>query len=193
MYMTKDIPEDDRIRVKRSASAPTAGRTSRWGAVWPLVLRFAILFGLWVLLSGMFDAFHLSLGVAASIFVTWISAEFFPTGMSTIFHPAAAIRMFLYIVWLLWKIFVANIAMLRLVFHPRMGELLDPNMLQFKTGLRSKLALTTLANSITLTPGTITVIIDERGYVTVHAIDASSGVEDFLEMERRIALVYGEA
>jgi multicomponent Na+:H+ antiporter subunit E len=98
----------------------------------------------------------------------------------------------LYVPWLVWEIAKANFRMLRLVFHPRMHDLINPRIVHFKTGLRSGLGLTFLANSITMTPGTITVAIDRRGYVAVHAIDdkAAEGVPG--DMEKKLRAVFEE-
>ena len=181
------------LKVPRARSHPAERGGGRLPGATLLVARFVMLFAHWAILSGMFDPFHLSLGAAASAFVVWLTRDFVPPGVERGLDPRFMLRMLGYLVWLLMQIIMANFAMLRLVFHPRMNDLIDPQIVEFKTRLTSKLALATLANSITLTPGTITVTIDERGYVTVHAIDKRSAEGGFGEMENRIARVYGEA
>jgi multicomponent Na+:H+ antiporter subunit E len=81
---------------------------------------------------------------------------------------------------------------LYLCFHPRMKEKIDPQVIKFQSGLKSDLALVTFANSITLTPGTITVYTDRDGHFTVHAIDwkSASGLPG--GMQDKIAKVFGE-
>ena len=79
-----------------------------------------------------------------------------------------------------------------LVFHPRMMELIDPRIVRFDSKLKSDLARVTFANSITLTPGTITVNVSIFGNFAVHAIDAPSAELLPGEMEQRIAKVFGE-
>lgn len=80
------------------------------------------------------------------------------------------LRFLSYIPWLLWEIFLANIYMIYIVLHPRMREIIYPHVVKFKTRLKSDLGLTTFANSITLTPGTITIAI-EKDVFYVHAIN----------------------
>lgn len=182
--------EDIRVNRVPGASAPEA--VSRGSQLVSLALRFLVLFGLWAVLSGMIDPFHLSLGAASSAFVTWVTADLFPPEFRVFHRLRTVVGMAGYLVWLMWKIAEANFAMLRLVFHPRMHDLISPQIVHFKTRLRTKLALTVLANSITLTPGTITVSIDERGYVAVHAIDQSSADGVPGKMEEKVGRVFGE-
>ncbi|MBW1782730.1 MAG: Na+/H+ antiporter subunit E [Deltaproteobacteria bacterium] len=156
------------------------------------VLTFFLLFCLWVILSGKFDLFHLSLGVISCLIVTLFSKDLlFP-------EPSAAgsfqtwIRFPRYIPWLLYQIFMANLHVLYLVFHPRMMDLIDPQIIRFQSRLKGDLALLTFANSITLTPGTITVYVSINGAFTVHALDKQSREGIPGEMEKRIARVFGE-
>jgi multicomponent Na+:H+ antiporter subunit E len=70
---------------------------------------------------------------------------------------------------------------------------IDPKIIRFKTKLESDMSMVALANSITLTPGTITMDIEEREFI-VHAL--SKKVADDLntgEMEDRIAHIFMEA
>ena len=67
-----------------------------------------------------------------------------------------------------------------------------PHIIKFKTRLKSEMALTAFANSITLTPGTITVDIKD-GYFYVHALDRSLADSLPGDMEDRIARIYGES
>jgi multicomponent Na+:H+ antiporter subunit E len=78
-----------------------------------------------------------------------------------------------------------------LALHPSMKEKIDPRMVNFKTRLKSDVARVTLANSITLTPGTITVRV-EGDVFTVHALSdkVASGLPG--EMEDRIARIFTE-
>jgi multicomponent Na+:H+ antiporter subunit E len=69
---------------------------------------------------------------------------------------------------------------------------LNPRIIPYQTKLTNGLALVTFANSITLTPGTITVYISLKGDFKVHAIDKASGEPLPGEMEAKIAKVFGE-
>ncbi len=102
------------------------------------------------------------------------------------------IRFVRYIPWLLYQIFLANLHMMVLTFHPRMMDHIDPQIIKFRSKLQSDLSLVTFANSITLTPGTITVYVSIDGDFSVHAIDKKSREGLPGEMEARIARTFGE-
>jgi multicomponent Na+:H+ antiporter subunit E len=73
-----------------------------------------------------------------------------------------------------------------------MLELIDPKIITFNNKLTGDISRTTFANSITLTPGTVTVNVSVLGRFRVHCIDEKSG--RFLpgEMEKKIAKVFNE-
>lgn len=102
-------------------------------------------------------------------------------------------RNLLYIPWELWQIVLANLDVAYRVLHPKMP--IDPRIIEFETTLRSDFALVTLANSITLTPGTITIKVDPKiGKYTVHAV-AKAPADALLvdqTMQRKVAHVFME-
>lgn len=156
------------------------------------VLSTLILFGLWVVFSGRFDAFHLMLGFASSVFVAVISGDV----MFTARKPAGIfglwLRMAGYIPWLMCQIFLANLHVMYLVFHPKMMDLINPKIINFDSRLKSDYARMLFANSITLTPGTITVDVTALGRFSVHCIDDPSGKALPGKMEQKIADVFEE-
>ncbi len=146
----------------------------------------------WLVLSGKFDLFHISLGVVSSAIVTATSGDMLLKARRLAGLPEAWLRFIAYIPWLLFEIFRANMHVMRLVFHPRMMELIDPHMIRFQTRLDNEMGRFILANSITLTPGTITVYLSIFGQYTVHAIDRASGQGLPGEMENRVGAIFGE-
>jgi len=156
-------------------------------------MTFFVLFCLWVILSGKFDLFHLSMGVISCLLVTLFSKDLLFPEPRTAVSFGTSIRFIRYIPWLLYQIFVANLRVLYLVFHPKMMDLIDPRIFRFRSRLKGDLSLVTFANSITLTPGTITVYVSIDGTFTVHALDKQSRESLPGEMERRIAKTFGEA
>ena len=82
-----------------------------------------------------------------------------------------------YLFVLLWEILKANMATIRLIFSEKYER--EPVLVTFKTSLKSPVLRVLLANSITLTPGTITVSLQDNEY-TVHALDKelADGIED---------------
>ena len=154
------------------------------------VLGLAIL---WLLFSGKFDALHLAFGALSILIVLAMSGDVLaPTGPSSEVAQLARVqplRALAYLAWLVREIVVANIDIARLVLHPRMP--IDPVLGCFRTHLPGRLPKVALGNSITLTPGTLTLHI--RGTeVIVHAITPGSATGPTIdEMERRLAAVFG--
>ncbi len=153
---------------------------------------FIILYVFWIVLSGRLDYFHLSLGVIACAIVAHASQDllFKDTRAKNVFSQS--IRFVKYLPWHIYQIVLAGIYVTYLALHPKMSVLIDPHIIRFKTKLTKDLSLMTFGNSITLTPGTITVLIEE-GYFYVHSIDKKVA-EDLLtgKMEDKVAHVFME-
>lgn len=155
-------------------------------------LTFVILIPSWVLISGKFDQFHLSLGIISCLLVSALSGDLLFSSVSLSRMVVEWPRFVLYVPWLLYQVFLANLHVMYLVFHPKMKEKIDPRIIKFRSKLKNEIALTTFANSITLTPGTITVYVTDFGEFEVHVIDKHSGNALPGEMEARIAHIYEE-
>jgi multicomponent Na+:H+ antiporter subunit E len=156
------------------------------------ILAFAVFFLFWVVFSGRYDIFHISLGVISCLIVAALSHDLiFPFGVGKNL-PGAWLRFLGYLPWLFYQILLANLHVLYLVFHPRMMDLIDPHIIDFNSRLKSDISRTTFANSITLTPGTITVSVGTLGRFSVHCIDTHSGEALPGEMERKIQKIFRE-
>lgn len=149
-----------------------------------LTMLFALAV-LWLLLSGYFDVpLLLFFGAASCILVTYIAHR-----MNVVDHESVPLHVGLkiggYWFWLFREIAKANIAVTKAVFSD-LGEI-RPQVLTFETGLNSAFGKVILANSITLTPGTVTIeLIGDR--LTVHALTAATADPDvFIEMDKRIS------
>jgi len=159
--------------------------------VYPIVIFFLLLAN-WIVFSGKFDAFHLGLGLISSAFVTWISQDF-------LFHDRKknwddrmreAGAFLQYIPWLTIEIVKANLHVLKLAMTRQGYEEIAPRIVTIKTKLKTDFAKFVFANSITLTPGTITMLI--RGDV-FHIHTMSQFLEDDLlegAIERKVAEVF---
>ncbi len=130
----------------------------RWAAQW------AVLFGLWLAFSGVFlreflvlGALTAAIGVATFHYLFRDTHEgFFAAAPSNAgWLLATSARFLLYVPWLAWEIAVANLYVAYLVLHPRMP--IEPMLVEFETSLATEQAQVLLAQSITLTPGTVTV------------------------------------
>ena len=154
------------------------------------LLVFLILSCFWVIFSGVFDAFHLSLGVICCLLVTLMSHDLMIKDWRVGNRFGKTVRFFVYIPWLIYQIVLANLHVVKMVIWP---SKIKPQIVTIKPRLKSDLSKVVLANSITLTPGTITMDIGDDGTFYVHAL--SQPVADDLltgEMEKRVAKVFFE-
>ncbi|MFW5905962.1 MAG: Na+/H+ antiporter subunit E [Desulfobia sp.] len=155
------------------------------------IYTFILLFGFWLLLSGRFDLFHLSLGLIASLLVSLMSADLLFQRNRRGGRLAEAGRFLLYIPWIIKEIFLSSLHVAYLALHPDMKRLLKPGIIVFETSLKKDISQTVLANSITLTPGTITIrVVDNVFYV--HALTSMFAEGLPGKMEKKIAGVFGE-
>ncbi len=155
------------------------------------ILTFILMFGTWLILSGNFDPLLLWLGGISCFLVSFYFYDLlFPewhVGYIRIFF-----RFLRYSPWLIGQIILANFHLLKLVFHPKMKDLIDPKIVTLRTNLTSDIAITTLANSITLTPGTITITANRDGIFKIHAIDRESAEGLGGTMLKKVTHVFGE-
>lgn len=150
-------------------------------------LIFVFLMVTWIALSGQFDAFHLTLGVLSCATVLWLSGDLlFGDRTISLAGRIRQVRLWIgYGLFLLVEIFKANIHVLKLAMSPGGIRQVKPQIFKFETGLRSDFAKWVLANSITLTPGTVTIQVRGKWFY-VHAISNHVLMESGGEMERRI-------
>ncbi|MDP8230369.1 MAG: Na+/H+ antiporter subunit E [Candidatus Gorgyraea atricola] len=124
----------------------------------------------WTLLTWIPSWQHLIIGVLASGFVAFMTGDLFIRRPHLVTHGTRYIWFLYYVPVFIWECFKANIDVAYRVLHPDLP--IHPGIVKVKTELKSDAALTFLANSITLTPGTLTVDIDrEAGYLYVHWIE----------------------
>lgn len=148
-----------------------------------------VLFGVWLLWSGHFkNPLLLGLGVVSCVLVVAIALRMDTVDLEG--HPMhLAGRAALYWPWLLWAITRANIDVALRILRP--GLPISPTMVEVRTSQKSALGQVIYANSITLTPGTVSV--DLTGdVITVHALSRESA-EELMggEMDRRVTVVEG--
>jgi len=149
----------------------------------------AVLFAVWLLLSGHFDPLLLSLGLASCAVVVFIT-----TRMEVVDREGHPIHLswgaLIYWPWLFLEIVKANIDVARRVLSPTMD--ISPTLVRIKASQRSDLGQVIYANSITLTPGTVSIDL-ANGEILVHAI-SREGAEALIEgeMNRRVCQMVGE-
>ena len=155
---------------------------------------FIILFLPWLVLSGKYDLMHIAMGILCSTLVAlWCKDLLFPNKSLSFKKSCKRLIHFIpYMFWLFWQIILSNIHVLKVALSPRMDDIISPKMVRFKTDLTEEISIFVLANSITLTPGTITVRVEGKSFL-VHALTEKSasglpGESD--EIERRIINVF---
>jgi multicomponent Na+:H+ antiporter subunit E len=147
---------------------------------------FVAMFTFWIVLSGMFDAFHLTLGVISCLLVAHFSHDLLFYGDDDQSWVRGLWGFITYVPWLFYQIIIANLQVAYVVLHPRMFELIDPHVIRFKTKLKRPISKVIFAQSITLTPGTITVSIHDDEF-SVYALTRNASESLPGEMETRVA------
>ena len=132
-------------------------------------------FWLWLLLTFVWIAISSSLaiesiatGVLISAALAYVFARKFEVWGGISFSPQRLYHFILYTLMFVMELVRANITMMRYVYAPRID--VDPGVVTVKTGLKSPIGRLALANSISLTPGSIVLDISEDG-LTVHCLD----------------------
>lgn len=156
-------------------------------------LVFLLLLITWIVLSGLIDPFHIGLGVISSALVAWLSSDllFEDRSAKSIHRLKQLARLPGYLIWLLWQIVLANIHVLRISFSPKINDQIQPQIVRFRSGLETDFENYVLAQSITLTPGTVTLDIDKDVF-TVHAISDHAAKGLVSSMAQRVKNVFAE-
>lgn len=147
-------------------------------------LTFALyLFVFWLLITANLEPKFLIMGLSSSIVVTWLcmplfmlhnqshTKKYFMLGFSPL-------KLLLYTLWLMKELILANIDVAKAALKKELP--IQPQILHVQCHYDNPLALTLLANSITLTPGTITVNVSHGNVYTIHALTpgAAQGIID---------------
>ena len=155
-----------------------------------------VLFAFWMILSGRTETKFVVYGILTAVVTTWVtyplllvpnkdgSKKYYVFGFSI---P----KMIMYFFWLMWQLVLANIDVL---LAPPAQELnIDPKVVRFRFRADNPMASVILANSITLTPGTVTMNVTDDGVYEIHAltVGAAAGVLDG-GMQKKVADLYGE-
>ena len=148
------------------------------------ILVFLCLLAMWLVFSGLFDLYHVLQGALCAGIVTYLSSDLLFEDRSK--RPSHRLREFSrvlsYLVWLLGQIVIANVYMFKLALSPGGLDELDPQIVRFRTKLKSDFARFVLAQSITLTPGTVTVkIVGDEFYVHAISKAAADGLNGAME------------
>ena len=147
-----------------------------------------VLFAVWLLLSGIFEPLLLVLGVGSCLAVVLIVRRMDVLDREG--HPIhLGWRALAYWVWLAREIVTANFDVAKRILDPRLP--IDPTIIRVKTSQGSELGQVIYANSITLTPGTVSMRVSEDS-ILVHALAAPSAAAlETGDMDRRVTAMEG--
>lgn len=143
-----------------------------------------LLFLIWLILAASYDVAHMVLGAVAAVGVVWLN----PVAPASPFKNVSWWGLVGYLPWLFVRVLKSGIHVTRLILDPALP--IAPRLIQHPTELESEGEVVILGNSITLTPGTITVEVSSDELL-VHAIDEVSG-RDLTEgvLERKISQMF---
>jgi multicomponent Na+:H+ antiporter subunit E len=134
------------------------------------IALFVLAYAVWALLCWMPTWQDLLAGLFIALFVAYLTGDFFPRRFELLLDIKRYLWALYFIPVLLWECIKANVDVAYRVIHPDLP--INPGIVKIKTNLKSDMALTLLANSITLTPGTMCMDIDkEKGVLYIHWIN----------------------
>ena len=161
----------------------------RRGTLEQALALFGASFLFYLALAGSIEVFEL---ITGAITAGVVAIALWGVSLTTPVRPGATaaklFRLLLYLPYLLWEITKANVGVAYVVLHPDLP--IDPEVVEFDAAVWSALPVTTLANSITLTPGTLTVDVSRRHF-TVHTLTGSAREDLFGgSLERAVRFVF---
>ena len=136
------------------------------------IATFGVTYAFYLFVAGTLTPFNLATGgltafLAAAVF----SNVTFVTSPSLRRSTMRVLRLGLFVPYLVWEIVKANLSIAYIILHPDLP--IEPEMRRFRAAIWGGLPVTTLANSITLTPGTLTVDVDRDG-LKIHTLTGSA-------------------
>ena len=160
----------------------------RWDASIVRVIGTAILMmALWLLMSGIYKPLIIGFGVISVVLTLWITRTMDKIDDDGVQLRLGIISTTIYFGWLMVEIVKANWAVIKIVLSPKMA--INQNIFRINYSQKTDLGQVIFANSITLTPGTITVET-EPGKFLVHALSYSDGDPEALaDMDAHVSAI----
>lgn len=131
-------------------------------------VAFCCCFVFWILITGSFSAGSLIRGLIVALVVVFVTKLVFRMELPEDVTPRfLLVRFPMFLAWLGWEIIKANINLALILLRPRL--VIDPKIVSFRSALPGDFRNTVLADTITVTPGTLT--LDAEGdLLTVHCL-----------------------
>jgi len=141
------------------------------------LIYFVLAFIVWVLLTwpfanGKIDFQVVIAGVIAAFLIAVLFHEILPKEHLVFISPVRVFWFLVYVPVFFYYVMKANLDVVYRALHPKMP--IKPGIVKIKTNLKTESGITALANSITLTPGTLTVDLTDDGFLYVHWINVKS-------------------
>ncbi len=137
-----------------------------------IISTTTVLFLIWIFLTLSFHPHELVLGFAVSLIIAIATRGVFTGNLFRLLKPSRLVAEVDYVFYFLAKMFMANIDVLFRVLRPVVP--INPGIIRAKLPLSSERARNIVANSITLTPGTLTIEMTED-FIFVHWISLPEG------------------
>ena len=136
-----------------------------WSRIFPHPVLSVVLWFIWLLLNNTASAGHMVLGALLAIFIPWFTSGFWPEKVQ-IRKPLLLLR---YVALVLYEIMIANVVVAKMILSP--ARRLQPGFIAYQLKLQSPIAISLLANTISLTPGTVSCDLSEDGRsLLIHAL-----------------------
>ena len=150
------------------------------------IIYFVLAFVTWVVLTWPLNLQFIIAGLVVSAVVSLLFHEVLPKEHNVFISPVRVFWFLVYIPVFLYYMLIANFDVVYRALHPEMP--IKPGIVKIKTNLKTESGITALANSITLTPGTLTVDLTDDGYLYIHWINVKSS--DIEVATRHIAATF---
>ena len=136
------------------------------------LIYFVLAFIIWMLLTWQIDAQVIIAGLIVSVIAALLFHEILPKEHHVFISPVRVFWVLLYLPVFFYYVMKANLDVVYRALHPKMP--IKPGIVKIKTILKTEAGITALANSITLTPGTLTVDLTDDGFLYIHWINVKS-------------------
>ncbi|HIJ54195.1 MAG TPA: Na+/H+ antiporter subunit E [Planctomycetes bacterium] len=136
------------------------------------LIYFVLAFIIWMLLTWQTSVQVIIAGLIASAIVSLLFHEILPAEHLVFISPVRMFWALVYVPVFFYYMIKANFDVVYRALHPKMP--IKPGIVKIKTNLKTQSGITALANSITLTPGTLTVDLTDDGFLYIHWINVKS-------------------
>lgn len=155
---------------------------------------FVLLLLIWLMLTGSIQTVNLLVGIGLALLFAIVFGKSSMIFGKLRFTPKMFFYTILYLVVFLWELIKSNVSVALRVINPKLP--INPGIVRVKTRLKSPMGRMILANSITLTPGTLTIDIKDDifyiHWIDVKTLDAEEAGKEILgKFEKYLEVIYG--